>query len=352
MSIRSQRKLEHIKHALETAPGPMCPGFKDIHLIHQAISCRDLSEINTELFFLKKKLQFPLIINALTGGAPSLDKINKKLAIAAKECGIALAVGSQTAAIEDPSLMETYQIVRDVNPKGVILANVSALSDYQTALKAIEMIEADGLQLHLNLPQELVMNEGDRNFKDLLTNIKIIKEKAKVPVIIKEVGFGLAIETVKKLVNLGITNYDIGGAGGTNFISLENKRSKTDNAHSFDWGIPTVTSLIETANSIDKGIICATGGIYSPLDILKSLVLGANIVGIATPFLKLAYNYDTEYIIKSIENLILNAKKLMLLIDAGSLADLKNKPVVITGGTREWLEIRGIDVSKYARRGL
>ena len=354
MSIRSQRKLQHIRHAMDISPGPRKSGFDDLHLIHQAVSNRDLEKINTETFFLKKKLNFPLIINALTGGAPGLEKINMELAISAKHCGIAMAIGSQTAALEDESLKMTFKVVREVNPDGLILANVSALTDYQKALEAVEMINADGIQLHLNLAQELVMEEGDRDFSNILNNIFEIKEKSKVPVIVKEVGFGFSLETVKKLRDLGIYHYDIGGAGGTNFVSIENARlnSQIDEGL-LNWGIPTVVSLIETLETLDcfdNTTVCASGGVYSSINIIKSLVLGADLVGIASPFLKLACNNDANEIIKYIEDLILNAKKLMLLIDAGNLKELPTKPIVVTGTTREWLELRGIEVSKYARR--
>jgi len=353
VSLRSQRKLEHLKHAIEIPPGPNSPGFNDLYLIHQALSPLDLVKINTETIFLGKKLNYPLVINAITGGAPGLEKINKKLALTAKECGIALAVGSQTAALENAALIKTFQIVREVNPQGIILANVGALTDYRLALEAVEMIEADGLQLHLNLAQELVMAEGDRKFKSLLENIRIIKEKVSVPVIIKEVGFGLAMETVQELENLDISYFDIGGTGGTNFIAIENARnSLEENDDLLAWGIPTVTSLIETLNCLHSGTVIASGGVYTPLDILKALVLGANLVGIASPFLKLAYFQDADSMITYTDNLMQKVKKLMLLIGAGDLEDLKTKPIVITGLTRQWLEVRGIDVKKYAMRGI
>lgn len=353
MSIRSIRKWQHIQHALNIPPGPKATGFKDVHLVHHAVSCLNLNDINTEFMFLGKNLKFPLLINALTGGALGLEKINKSLAIAAKECGIALAVGSQSAALDDPSLTSTFQIVREVNPKGVILANVSALVNPKLALQAVEMIDADGLQLHLNLTQELIMAEGDRNFKRLLENIKLIKEISPVPVIIKEVGFGLSLEAVNKLMELDISFYDIGGAGGTNFAAIEIARNNNvNNDDLLYWGVPTVISLIETLEKASKTTICASGGIYSPVDIVKSLALGANLVGIATPFLQLASRQNVEVIVKHIENLIKMCKEIMLLVDAQNLINLQEKPVVITGFTREWLEVRGIGIQKFARRGL
>jgi len=352
MSIRSQRKWQHIQHALNIPPGPKRTGFEDVHLVHHAVSCLDLMDINTELMFLGKNLKFPLLINALTGGALGLEKINKCLAIAARECGIALAVGSQSAAFDNPSFTSTFQIVREVNPKGVILANVSALVNPNLALQAVEMIDADGLQLHLNLAQELIMTEGDRNFRRLLENIELIKESSPVPVIIKEVGFGLSLEAVNKLRNLDINFYDIGGAGGTNFAAIENARNNNVNYNDLlYWGIPTVISLIETLDKASNSTICASGGIYSSVDIIKSLALGANLVGIATPFLQLANSQNEERIVKYTENLIEKCKDIMLLIGAQNLTSLREKPVVITGFTRDWLEVRGINVQKYALRG-
>ncbi|MDK2822544.1 MAG: isopentenyl-diphosphate Delta-isomerase [Clostridia bacterium] len=353
MDIREKRKWQHIKHALQVPIGPISTGFNDIYLVHQAVSCLDSAEINTSKIFLGKRLDFPLLINALTGGAAGLGEINQKLSLAAKECDIALAVGSQTAALNNPDTLKTFSIVRKINRDGLIFANVSALVDYKYALQAVEMIEADGLQLHLNLAQELAMPEGDRDFSGLLENIAFIKEKSPVPVIIKEVGFGISLETLEKLINIGIKFIDIGGAGGTNFAAIERARNKSfTNPNLVEWGIPTVISLIETLSVAKEISVCASGGIYSASSILKSLALGADLVGIALPVLEKAYHNDVNDIIKYINNLKTQVKELMLLTGAREICDLKTIPIIVTGFVKEWLEARGIDISHYAKRSL
>jgi len=344
MDIREKRKWDHLEYSLLKPSGPLSTGFCNVHLVHQALSCYNLSEIDCSLNLLGKKLQFPLIINAMTGGAKGLDKINKNFAIAARECGIALAVGSQTAAIKNKETRNTFEIVRKENPQGLILANLSALVSYEFAQEAVEMIEADGLQLHLNLAQELAMLEGDRNFSRLLENILIIKEKIPVPIIIKEVGFGLSLETVKRLNQSGINYFDIGGAGGTNFATIERSRNNDfTNPDLIEWGIPTAISLLETLSVSDEIEVYATGGIKTATDILKSLVLGAKAVGIASPILKIAYKNNAKDVIYYLDNLFRHVKELMLLTGAKDLANIKKCPLIITGFVKDWLESRGIN---------
>ena len=353
MNIREKRKWQHLEHSRITGNGPLNTGFQNIHLVHQALSSVDLEEVNCSTTILNKVCRFPLIINAMTGGAKGLEKFNQEFAIAARECGIGLAVGSQTAAINNPETRYTFEVVRKYNPDGLILANVSALVNPQHALEAVEMIGADGLQLHLNIAQELAMVEGDRKFKGTMENIIFIKEQLKVPVIIKEVGFGLSYETVHKLYNHGIKYFDTGGAGGTNFAAIEKERNSTfTNEHLIDWGIPTVTSLIEALNVAPDIEVFATGGIRSAKDILISLALGATSVGIATPALNQIYDQDAEALIYYLENIFTQVRELMVLIDANNLEAVRKTPLIISGNVKEWLEQRGINTKKYGLKNL
>lgn len=353
MDIRQKRKWDHLKYSLETQPGPLVTGFDDLHLVHQALGMYNLDEIDCSVQLVEKDLSFPLIINAMTGGARGLDKLNEKLAIVARECNVGLAVGSQTAGIKNPDIKHTYDIVRKINPQGLIFANVSGLESPDIALKAIDMIDADGIQLHLNMAQELAMDEGDRKFETLINNIKIIEEKSKVPVIIKEVGFGLSMETVGQLKNIGIKYFDIGGAGGANFVAIETRRSENfNNVDLINWGIPTAISLIETLTVSDEINVFSTGGIRSASDILKSLVLGAKAVGMATPLLEKIYDDNEKELIIYLNKLFNQVKTLMLLSGVNNLNDLKKCPIIITGFVKEWLESRGININEYARRKL
>ncbi|MFZ5943471.1 MAG: type 2 isopentenyl-diphosphate Delta-isomerase [Bacillota bacterium] len=351
MDLRSTRKMEHLQHALKLSRGPLQTGFDDLHLVHQALSPIDLDKIDTSLTMFNKRLGFPLLINAITGGAPGLENINRKLAEAAREAEIALAVGSQTAAINFPELEYTYKIVRKANPKGLIFANISALADYRHALAAVEMINADALQLHLNIAQELAMKEGDRCFAKLKDNIAAIIEHSPVPIILKEVGFGISYESAMIIQDLGISYVDIGGAGGTNFAAIELERDlENANYDLINWGIPTAISLLEVKAAVPVMSIIASGGIYTPLNIIKSLVVGAKMVGIALPALEKAYHQGTQELILYLNQLILQSKHLMLLTGAEDLSQLSSKPIIINGFTKEWLNNRRIDTALYAQR--
>jgi isopentenyl-diphosphate delta-isomerase len=339
--LRSQRKLEHIRYSIELDDGPVTSSFEEIYLVHQSIPISNLDQISTKVSFLGKSINQPLIINALTGGVSETIKINKSLAEVAKETGIAMAVGSQSAALEDKKLAESFTVVRKTNPNGLIIANVSALIQWQSALRAVEMIGADALQIHFNVPQELIMKEGDRVFVHLLDNVSEIVSKAPVPVIAKEVGFGFSRETVFSLYGCGIRNIDIGGQGGTNFIAIEQmRRSPRDISHLQQWGIPTCISLLETISTGLPFTIIASGGIRSPLDVAKSLALGAQLVGVAAPFLRTLIKRSQKALVSEITNWQLELQKIILLAGASDILQLKTRPIVTTGKTKTWLDQR------------
>lgn len=349
--LRSQRKLEHIKYSIELEDGPVASGFEDIFLVHQSIPVCDLDQINTNTSFLGKILNQPLIINALTGGVDETVKINKALAEVAKETGIAMAVGSQSAALENTKVAESFIVVRKANPGGLILANISALVPWEAALRAVEMICADGLQLHFNIPQELIMKEGDRVFGRLLDNISEIVAKVPVPVIAKEVGFGFSRETVFSLFGCGIRNIDIGGQGGTNFIAIEQMRRNPEVISSlYQWGIPTCISLLEIISTGLPFTIVASGGIRSAMDVAKSLAAGAQVVGVAAPFLRTLLKHSQKILVNEIINWQLELQKIMLLMGASNIFQLRSRPIVITGKTKIWLDQRGISPLAFGIR--
>ena len=350
-SLRGQRKLEHIQRSLALKDGPIPSGLGDVHLIHQAAPELALEEIDLSVAFMGKKLQTPLIINAMTGGNPEVLTINRALARIARTQGMAMAVGSQMAALEDPTVVNTYQVVREENPNGVILANIGALTAPELAVQAVEMIYADGLQVHLNVPQELAMVEGDRNFRGLLANLQQIVESVSVPVIVKEVGFGLSTETIVRLYETGVRWVDLGGQGGTNFIAIESQRGRNLFSPSLEgWGIPTAISLLETLGTGLPLQIIATGGIRSALDIARVLALGAGLAGMAGPILRMLLQESPEATQQALEQIKCELRCIFLMCGARNVKELQQKPVVVLGRTREWLEQRGIDTSSYARR--
>ena len=348
---RKERKHDHIAHAVRLEVGPKSPGWEDISLVHQALLKHDFTEIDTSKKMFNKLLQLPLVINAITGGSPGLEKINASFAAVAKETGIGLAVGSQMAGIRDKKVRHTYEIVRKINPQGFIMANISALASPQFAKEAVEMIEADAIQLHLNGVQELLMPEGDRNFRLLADNIRGIVNALNLPVIIKEVGFGLSKETATELYKLGISALDISGMGGTNFAAIELARSGRKNMDFFKgWGISSAASLLEVKSLKLPLFTIVSGGITSGLDIVKGLALGADVAGIAGLFLKiLAADGERE-----LEQKVLQIKEelqiLMMLTGAAKIADVSAIPLVISGETKNWCEQRHIDTQHYGKR--
>ena len=317
-------------------------------LVHNSLPQLNWNEVDTGCTFLGKKLRGPLLINAMTGGHPQLENINFSLARAAALTGVAMAVGSQRAAMETPAARRSFEVVREANPDGVILANLGADCTVDEAREAVKMIGADGLQLHLNVPQELAMAEGDRNFKGILRNIEGLAQQLEVPLIVKEVGFGMSRESVACLHASGIDYIDIGGAGGTDFMAIEETRC--GKKLNWDWGIPTAISLLEGLSVHSKGCLIASGGIDHALDCIKALTLGCSLVGMARPLLRVLMDASDKGLVGYLEDLIQNMHRIMLILGSQKIEDLKKVPALISGKSYHWLTLRGIDAHAYARR--
>ena len=317
----------------------------DICLVHQAFSCLDWDDIDTSYTLFGKSLGMPLVINAMTGGSDQLVTINRGLAKAAKARGVAMAVGSQSLGLKEQASQRSFRVTREENPDGVIIANVSAISPVEDVVQAVDMLNADAVQLHLNLPQELSMEEGDRNFSSLCRRVTETVNTIDVPVIVKEVGFGISKETAMGLAQTGVRWLDLGGKGGTNFAAIEARRFSHGVGNVFlDWGITTVCSLLEVKSTNIPYKIFASGGIRSGLDIAKALVLGADAVGIAGPFLKALLSGTYKGVIEQVMKYENELKTAMLLTGSASLEQLKEKPWVISGNSREWCRSRGVRV--------
>ncbi len=350
--LRKSRKAAHIKAALEVGDGPGSTGFEDVFLVHCCLPELTLDDVSTSTWFLGRAVGLPIIINAITGGPDDTEKINAGLAEVAADLDIPMAVGSQTTALEDPRAERTYRVVRKVNPKGLVMANVGADVSPDWAKRAVEMIEADALQVHLNAPQELFMNEGDRDFRGCLERIGQIVRTCGVPVIAKEVGFGVAAEEAAWLVETGVQALDIGGKGGTNFIAIEAyRRGEKLDPGFLHWGIPTAVSLVEVAETVGEEVeVVASGGIRSGEDLVKALALGARMVGMAGPLLRILALEDVDALRNWLQSVGSNLKKYMLMMGAGDPSQLPGCRLVITGRTAEWLQRRGYDINRFACR--
>ncbi len=352
--VRESRKLDHLKYALLLSDGPTETGFKDIQLIHQCLPNMNWQDIDVSTTLMGIKLSFPLLINAVTGGALDVTNMNRKIAEFAKETEIPMAVGSQYAAIANSEVLESFQVVRQVNPNGVIFANLGAYTSVDDAKRAVNMIRADALQIHLNVAQEIFMGEGDRHFDGYLAKIAAIVEAVDVPVIVKEVGFGIAKEQAIALSNIGVNAIDIGGTGGTNFLAIEAARIKLDlSQETLKWGIPTAISAAEVASVLPNSIdMIVSGGIRTPMDVVKSIALGGTAVGFAAPVIRALSKEPVEKAVDHFQHFTNQIKIYMLLVGAKSVPQLKQIPFIVMGYSREWLTARGIDINQLAQRKI
>lgn len=337
--MRKYRKREHIENYLRTTyvGNPM---FEDVFLYHNALPDIDFDEIDTSTIFLDKKISFPLLINAITGGNSFSEEINNSLAEIAKTFNIPMAVGSQTIALEDKDTIGSFQCARKIIGDGILLGNINGHTSLEDAKRAVDMIEADGMQIHLNPAQELSMEEGDRTFKDILLNIERIVNGLEVPVIVKEVGFGISKDVAKKLYSIGVKNIDISGFGGTNFLEIENLRTPDEDiSELFGWGIPSAMSLIEVkALEYEDLTIIGSGGIKNALDLVKCIVIGASIGAISGELLSYLVHGGYEYAHQYIENIVYKSKMIMLLTGAKNIEELQNVNYRVTGKLRELVD--------------
>jgi isopentenyl-diphosphate delta-isomerase len=346
----SNRKLEHlllckncnVEYRKKT-------GFEEIELIHKALPEVNKEDIDISINILGKKLDSPFIISAMTGGHPAALTINKELAKAVNKLNIGMGVGSQRAAVKNPELTPTYTIVREEAPSAFLIGNIGC-QQIELAEQSVDMINADALAVHLNPLQEAIQPEGDVNATGHIKAIKEICKTLKVPVIAKETGAGINAEDAMALENAGVGAIDIAGAGGTSWAAVETYRAKdrTMGDVFWDWGIPTAASTVEVCQSVKIPVI-SSGGIRSGLDTAKAIALGADAVGIALPLLKQAY-IGHHAVINKLNKFNEELRVAMFLVGASNIAELKKSSLIIKGDTKEWLNERGFETKKYARR--
>ncbi|PYZ94492.1 type 2 isopentenyl-diphosphate Delta-isomerase [Salipaludibacillus keqinensis] len=347
---RSKRKLDHIEYALKTGQS-RSSGLDDLKFIHQSFPNIGVDDVvlNTKIDNLDAGS--PIYINAMTGGGgKATEGINRQLAQVANIFNIPMAVGSQMSAIRDKQEQPSYKVVRQYHPRGIVFANVGSEATVEQARFCVDMLEANALQIHMNVIQELVMPEGDRDFKGALKRIEAIVHHLDVPVIVKEVGFGMSRETVISLQDIGVKIVDIGGFGGTNFSLVENERRDRQMAFFDQWGIPTSVSIAEANSVSNEMTLLASGGIQNAYDIAKAIALGANAVGMAGQVLRWLQEDGMDATIQHIDDMLLDLKMIMTALGSKDIKSLKNVPLVITGKTKEWLTERRIDTSTFATR--
>jgi isopentenyl-diphosphate delta-isomerase len=352
-----QRKAEHMEVALDDAVETVTrPGWHDVHLVHEALPEVDVDEVDLTTPLLGRTLALPLVIAGMTGGHDDATAVNAALARAAQRHSLAIGLGSQRAALLDPTLEPTYAIVREQAPDALVIGNIGGAQlvpqDGRPALtfaqlrRTVEMIEADALAVHLNVLEESVQPEGDRRARGIAAAIGELVQTIGVPVVVKETGAGMSGATARRLRDLGVAALDVGGLGGTSFALIERVRAGRQGDERgmqlgddvAEWGIPTAVSI---ASARTAGLpLIATGGVRSGLDAAKAIALGASAVGVARPLL-LAVREGEDALDAWIDRFRTTLATVHQLTGCATPAELRTRPYVVTGPTRAWLEDMG-----------
>lgn len=337
MDTSWNRKNQHIHYAEMQYQSRASNGLDEVRFVHHSLSPMTTQDVTLATELGSLSLDYPFFINAMTGGSDKAYHINKNLAEVANTTGLAMAVGSVSAAMKDSSVKDSFKIVREMNPKGLIFSNLGAHHSLENAKRSVDLLEANALQLHLNTPQELVMPEGDRDFTSWLHNIETIVSQLSVPVIVKEVGFGMSKETIQQLINVGVTIIDISGRGGTNFIHIENeRRDYKEYDYLLDWGQTTAESLLEAYSFSKEVSIISSGGIRHPLDMLKSYGLGASAVGLSGEFLHMILTKGNEETIRMINSWKQELQHLLTMVQATSIKEVSRADMVLSSELSNW----------------
>lgn len=343
----SRRKDDHVRLAVAQHGTFSSPNeFDDVRFVHHALAGIDRCELDLTVRVAGKIWRAPLFINAMTGGSSGTGAVNRELAIAARETGIAMAAGSMSAYLRDPATASTYRVIRDENPDGIVIANVNASTTASQAQRAVDLVGADALQIHLNAVQEIVMPEGDRSFGAWASTVEQIVASVDVPVIVKEVGFGLSRETVAVLSELGVAAADVSGRGGTNFALIENSRRGDDGDYSYlaDWGQSAPACLLDAA---DTGLpLIASGGVRHPLDVARALALGAVAVGVSGSMLNTLVTRGTAALVSEIRCWLDQLASIMTVLGAPTPPALAGCDLVVGGDLANFCAARGIRIDR------
>jgi isopentenyl-diphosphate delta-isomerase len=363
------RKNEHIHLSLRsdvTFENKCRELFSQIVLIHQALPGLRYEDIDLSTSFLSYELSAPIVIEAMTGGTRLAKKINESLALVASKYRVAIGVGSQRPIIAskfDPEIVATYRVVRDIAREVPVIGNIGVAQlaefDINDIIRAVELIEADALAVHLNPAQEIIQPEGDRNFStSLVEKVVELSKSLRKPIIIKEVGNGLSLEVASLFCKHGLRIFDVAGACGTSWVMIEALRCHEGSPnhvlgsklHEEWWGIPTPLSLVEVKAACPGSKVIASGGVWDGFKAAKMLAIGASMVGFARPLLKALVDAGLEGAFKYLEQYIRELKTAMFLTGTRSLRELCEKPVVLGPLVVSYLTMRGIDVAAYLKK--
>lgn len=326
----TNRKDDHIKYALKYQ-SPY-NSFDDIELIHSSLPKYNVNDIDLSTHFAGQSFEFPFYINAMTGGSEKGKAVNHKLAQVAQATGIVMATGSYSAALkndEDDSYPTT-----DLYPDLKLATNIGLDKPLPAAESTVKAMNPIFLQVHVNVMQELLMPEGEREFHMWRSHLKEYVDNIQCPLILKEVGFGMDLQSIKDAYDIGITTVDISGRGGTSFAYIENQRGR-DRSYLNTWGQTTAQSLINAQSMMDKMDILASGGIRHPLDMVKCLVLGAKAVGLSRTFLELVERYPVDDVIAILNSWKEDLRMIMCALNCKKITDLRQVNYILYGQLKE-----------------
>lgn len=322
--------------------------LEQVHLVHEALPELSVAEVDTSCEVFGRRLQAPVLVSGMSGGAARARDLNRALAAGAQKAGIGMGVGSQRAMLVDPESAESYR-VRDVAPDILLLANLGAVQARESGLGRVtglvEAIGADALCIHLNAAQELVQDEGDRDFRGCLATIETLATRLPVPVIVKETGCGLAPRTLARLFEAGVRTVDVSGAGGTTWTGVEamrgSARQRALGRELREWGIPTAASVLFSVAAGMRTI--ASGGLRDARDCVVALALGADLVSLALPFLRAWSSGGEAGVLELAERLGEGIRALMVLCGARRIQDLRSVPRVLGPELRSWMALMDAD---------
>lgn len=326
----TNRKDDHIKYALKYQ-SPY-NSFDDIELIHSSLPKYNVNDIDLSTHFAGQSFEFPFYINAMTGGSEKGKAVNHKLAQVAQATGIVMATGSYSAALkndEDDSYPTT-----DLYPDLKLATNIGLDKPLPAAESTVKAMNPIFLQVHVNVMQELLMSEGEREFHMWRSHLKEYVDNIQCPLILKEVGFGMDLQSIKDAYDIGITTVDISGRGGTSFAYIENQRGR-DRSYLNTWGQTTAQSLINAQSMMDKMDILASGGIRHPLDMVKCLVLGAKAVGLSRTVLELVERYPVDDVIAILNSWKEDLRMIMCALNCKKITDLRQVNYILYGQLKE-----------------
>lgn len=355
--VYGSRKDDHVRLAVqqhhERTAGEGVNQFDDVHFVHDALAGISESGVSLTTQVAGSNWSAPLYINAMTGGSPRTGEVNRGLAIVARQTGVPIGSGSMSAFLADSSLAPTYRVLREENPDGIVVANVNANASLNMARRAVDLISADALQVHINTIQEIVMPEGDRDFSQWPRQIACLVDGLDVPVIVKEVGFGMTRSAVRRLSDLGVTVVDVSGRGGTNFALIENaRRPRQDFTYLGDWGQSAPACLVDCADVAGgRGVeLLASGGVRHPLDVVRALALGARAVGVSGHFLSVLESQGVDGLATTVADWIVQIRQLMVVLGAPTVGALRTTDALLGGELADFARLRGINPCVYAQR--